>query len=410
MQRGDALQILKDHLSKPQHTILVGPRQVGKTTLVKQLSEILTKQKEINYFISFEDLTILRTIDEHPENIFNYTLLPSEIPEGKKLYIIIDEVQYANNPSNFLKLLYDKYHDSIKIIATGSSGFYIDKSFKDSLAGRKKVFEIYPLSFDEYLHFKQEDDLITELQQIRKRKTYTGLQKIKIDILFDEYIVYGGYPAVVLASNIDEKQEILKELVNSYMKKDALEAGVKEEYKFFQLARILAEQSGNQVNHHEIGNTLQMSGHTVDNYVYLLQKSFIIQLLRPMFGNLRKEITKMPKVYYNDTGLRNALLNNFNNLNQRLDKGPLLENYVYTRLRDLYTPESLRYWRTSDGSEVDFVIEQSLHKGLAYEVKYNDALYKASKYYKFMEAYPGFPLSVISKEAGKEETQEVIRL
>jgi len=410
MKRSEVLLILKEHLTKPQHSILIGPRQVGKTTVVKQLAGILEEQGAHHYFLTFEDPAVLEAINQHPENIFNYTSLPSAMPPGEKLYLIIDEVQYAKNPSNFLKLLYDKYRDQVKVIATGSSAFYIDKSFKDSLAGRKKVFELFPLSFDEFLHFKQENILVDEWYEMRRRQNYQGPNRLKINLLFDEYMVYGGYPEVVLAETEKEKQEVLKELVNSYMKKDALEAGVREELKFFQLARLLADQAGNMVNNNELGNTLQMTGPTVDNYIYIMQKSFIVNLLSPFYGNLRKELTKMNKVYFSDNGLRNALTNNFSKFNDRRDKGELLENYVYNRLRKLYEADNLHYWRTADGNEVDFIVEQGIKVGLAYELKYNDIQYKPNKYNKFIEGYPDFTLQCISREKTKETTIEVVRL
>ncbi|MCO5945251.1 ATP-binding protein [Mucilaginibacter flavidus] len=410
MKRVDALETLRAHLVKPQHSILIGPRQVGKTTLVKQLAKILEEQGEQFCFLTFEDPAILDAINQHPENIFNYTQLPSAMSDGNRLYIIIDEVQYAANPSNFLKLLYDKYKDQVKVIATGSSAFYIDKSFKDSLAGRKRVFELFPLSFEEFLHFKQEDGLAGELQEMRDREKYQSASRLKINLLFDEYLIYGGYPEVVLAETEQEKQEILKELVNSYMKKDALEAGVREEQKFFRLARLLADQAGNLVNNNELGNTLQLVGPTVDNYIYIMQKSFIVNLLTPFYGNLRKELTKMPKVYFSDNGLRNVLVNNFNKLSDREDKGQLLENYVHNRLRKLYDADNLHYWRTADGNEVDFIVEQGIKQGLAYEVKYNDAQFKPNKYQKFTDGYPGFELRCVSKEVSGGDTVEVVRL
>ncbi|WP_426327157.1 ATP-binding protein [Pedobacter sp. R-06] len=409
MERSEALKSLKGHLSKPQHTIVIGPRQIGKTTLVKQLAEELNQAHELVYYLTFEDPAILEAVNHHAENIFNYTILPANVEEGKRLYIIIDEVQYAKDPSNFLKLLYDKYAPKLKIIATGSSAFYIDKSFKDSLAGRKKIFEFFPLAFDEFLHFKGEDNLISEWEQMKKRAAYQGLQRNRINSLFDEYLVYGGYPAVVLADTEQEKQEMLKELVNSYMKKDALEAGIKEELKFFQLARLLADQTGNLVNNHELGNTLQMASSTVENYIYLMQKTFIVQLLSPFYGNVRKELTKMQKIYFSDNGLRNALLNNFSRLNDRADKGELLENYTYCRLRQLFDTDNLHFWRTADGNEVDFIVEKHLKKGIAYEVKYNDVQFKPTKYKKFLEAYPNFDLKCICKVSTKEGAIEAIR-
>ena len=410
MTRFEGLEILKNHLSAPQHSIIIGARQVGKTTMVKQLVDHIRQQQKSVFFLTLEDPTILKAINEHPENIFNFTQLPSSLQKKEKLYIVIDEVQYAANPTNFLKLLYDKYAGKVKIIATGSSAFYIDKNFKDSLAGRKQVFELYTLNFEEFLHFKKQDNLINELKEMHKRKKYQSLHIQKMNTLFEEYVIYGGYPAVVLASNETNKKILLKELVNSYMKKDALEAGIKDSMKFFQLAMLLAAQTGSLVNQHELSNTLGLSVGAIDNYLYILQKTFIVHLLSPKFGSLRKELTKMPKVYFNDTGLRNTLLNNFSRMNDRMDKGELLENYVYTRLRKLYGSDALRYWRTADGNEVDFVVEQTINKGKAFEVKYNDIQYKPSKYKKFLAIYATYPLSIISKEKSKAGTIDVIRL
>ncbi|TAF46145.1 MAG: ATP-binding protein [Sphingobacteriales bacterium] len=378
--------------------------------MVKQLAQHLKQQNQKYYFLTFEDPSILEAVNQHPENIFNFTQLPSALPENKTLYLIIVEVQYAQEPSNFLKLLYDKYAPKLKIIATGSCAFYIDKSFKDSLAGKKKIFEFYPLAFDEFLHFKQQDELIADWQHMIERPNYQGLDKNKIHTLFNEYLIYGGYPAVVLAPTLPEKQELLQELVNSYMKKDALEAGIKEALKFFELAKILADQTGNLLNHYELANTVKMASSTVENYIYLMQKTFIVQLLTPFYGNVRKELTKMPKVYFNDNGLRNALLNNFNTLNNRPDKGVLLENYVYNRLKTLYGQSNLYFWRTADGNEIDFIIKQPENKGLAYEVKYNETQFKPNKYKKFTEAYPGFDFGCVSKEVEGNLAKEVIRL
>lgn len=409
LTRLEGLSMLQKHLKKPQHTVLIGARQLGKTTLVKQLVQYLQQKKELIYYLTFENPTILNAINEHPNNIFNFTFSPKDLQEKQQLFIVIDEVQYATNPTNFLKFLYDEYAPKVKLIVTGSSAFYIDKTFKDSLAGRKQVFELYPLAFDEFLHFKGEDKLITEWQQLQTRPTYIGTKFNDLQVLFNEYIVYGGYPAVVLAKTNDEKQSILKELVNSFMKKDALEARIKEELKFFNLSRLLADQVGNLVNQNELSNTLQLSVGTIDNYLYLLQKTFIIHLVAPKFSNLRKELTKMPKVFFNDTGLRNTLTNNFNLLNDRADKGNLFENAVYTRLRKKFGADAIRYWRTADGNEVDFVVETNLTEGFAFEAKFNDALYKPTKYKKFTEGYPKFPLQAISFEANKVDSIQLLR-
>ncbi len=392
MNREKILETLKKHLPDKRHSILIGARQVGKTTVVKQLAEHLKKQNKKVYYLTFEDPEILSDINSHPEKIFNYTFHPDNLKTKERLYIIIDEVQYAANPTNLLKLLYDKYETKVKIIATGSSAFYIDRNFKDSLAGRKKIFELYTLSFKEFLHFKKADDLLEEYEQIQKRINYKSLKEKQIRLFFDEYLNYGGYPAVVLENNTSYKKELLAELVNSYMKKDVLEAKVKEDLKFFSLVKILSHQTGSLVNQNELSNTLKTAVGTIDNYLYLLRKCFHIHLLPPKSGNIRKELTKMPKIYFNDLGIRNYLCNTFGKIEQRADRGELIENYAYIRLREMYGLDALRFWRTADGNEVDFVIEENLRKGKAYEVKFSESQFRSAKYKKFTDGYPDFSL------------------
>jgi predicted AAA+ superfamily ATPase len=405
MNREIILQLLKKHLPDKRHSILIGARQVGKTTIVKQLEELLKSQNKKVYYLTFEDPEILASVNSHPEKIFNFTFHPDDLKAKERLYIIIDEVQYAANPTNLLKLLYDKYETKVKIIATGSSAFYINRNFKDSLAGRKKIFELYTLSFTEFLQFKNAADLLTEYDQMQKRINYKSLKEKQIRLFFNEYLTYGGYPAVVLENNITYKKELLAELVNSYMKKDVMEADVREELKFFNLVKILSHQTAELVNQHELSNTLKTAVGTIDNYIYLLRKCFHIHLLPPKYGNIRKELTKRPKVYFNDLGMRNYLCNNFDKVEQRLDKGALIENYAYIRLRDLYGLDALRFWRTADGNEVDFIIEDSITTGKAYEVKFAESGFKASKYKKFVEGYPDFILKPLVYE--KETTKAV---
>lgn len=407
MNREKILEALKKHLTDKRHSILIGARQVGKTTVAKQLTEYLKKQNKKVFYLTFEDPEILAEINTHPEKIFNYTFHPDNLKTKERLYIVIDEVQYAANPTNLLKLLYDKYESKVKIIATGSIAFYIDRNFKDSLAGRKKIFELYTLSFKEFLHFKKADELLEEYEQMQKRVNYKSLKEKQIRLFFDEYLNYGGYPAVVLENNITYKKDLLAELVNSYMKKDVLEANVREDLKFFNLVKILAHQTGDLVNQNELSNTLKTAVGTIDNYLYLLRKCFHIHLLPPKSGTIRKELTKMPKIYFNDLGMRNYLCNTFGKIEQRVDKGALIENYTYIRLRELYGIEPLRFWRTADGNEVDFIVEENSHKGKAYEVKFAESQFRATKYKKFTENYPDFNLKPLVYQ---RETKKAIDL
>lgn len=397
--RQNILDEIVQDLSNKRHSILMGARQVGKTTLVKQLLALLKSEKKNCFYFTLEDPHILRDFNAHPEKLFDYTSTVDLTIEDTQLYVIIDEIQYLSDPTNFLKLLFDKYAPQLKIIATGSSAFYIDKNFKDSLAGRKKLIEVYPLDFEEFIAFKNQEDILNEYKRIRNNKNEKSSSEQLLRSLFNEFLTFGGYPAVVLESNFSEKRELLAEYVNSYIKKDILEANLKDDYKIFQLLTLLSHQAGALLNTHELANTLQVASGTMEKYLYLLKKGFHIQNVMPKFGNIRKELSKMPKVYFNDLGLRNHLCRNFEPIDSRPDKGVLIENYAYLRLKKKFGIDNLRFWRTIDGHEVDFVIEKDGGEGLAFEIKYNFAQFNEKKYTKFLETYPDYSLKVLSYQA-----------
>ena len=393
------LSQIEGHLSDKRHTIITGARQVGKTSILRMLYKQLLEEEKKAFFLSFEDIRILQSANEHPDRVFHHVALePKPIMEGEaesRLYLLIDEVQYAKDPTNFLKYLYDKYESNVKVIATGSSAFYIDRKFKDSLAGRKRIFNLLPLSFSEYLLFKERENLQVEVDNLRKRTEYQSPFREELERLLFEYLLFGGYPAVVLENDPREKQFLLDELKNAYVKRDMLESGVVHEGKFYLLLQLLADQAGNLVNRNELAGTLQIDIKTVDNYLYILEKCYHIFLVRPFFRSLRKELTKMPKVYFNDLGLRNAFLNRFGEAHSRPDKGQLLENYYFCQLRQAYNLDQIKFWRTADKQEVDFIIEESFGVGKALEVKWNKANFKPKKYAKFTGAYPDFELECI---------------
>jgi predicted AAA+ superfamily ATPase len=380
-------------LQDKEFCIITGPRQSGKTVLLSQIAEYLKNSGEKVLNVTLEDPLILKRLNEHPEKVFDY-IIPDH---SKRQFLLIDEIQYLNNPANFLKLLYDLHQPWLKIVATGSSAFYIDKKFDDSLAGRKHLFELFTLGFDEFLEFKTGNrELTSELEQIRNRKEYASLRFNEIENYFMEYITYGGYPAVVLAPDREKKITMLKEILNSYVKRDITESGINETEKFYHLMLLLSHQTGRLVNMNELANTLRLSITAVENYLYTLRKCYHIQFIRPFYMNLRKELTKMPKVYFNDLGIRNVLMNLFSQVDQRIDRGELTENYAYIRLRDSRAYDSMFYWRTSDGHEVDFIIRDSLTSGEAFEIKYDYNSFNPVRYRKFREAYPGIPLKCFS--------------
>ena len=389
MIRRKLFEDLTAHLLKKEYSIITGGRQTGKSTLLKQL-EAHCKQMEIPVvFLNLENRTVLTELNENPLNILKF------MPESnKKTVALVDEVQYLANPSNFLKLLYDEHSEQIKVVATGSSAFYINRQFKDSLAGRKKLFQLYTCSFDEYLLLSGKSQLLEEKARLMKNPDFKSTLIDYLRIEWETYMIYGGYPAIITEPDKQEKINRLKEIRDSFLKRDILESGVMNESAFYNLFRILAGQTGNLVNVNELSSTLRIKNETVDNYLTVLQKCFYIALIKPFSSNLRKELVKMPKVFLLDTGLRNCLLNNFQPFSERNDKGELWENTVFRILADKYGVDTIHYWRTSGGNEVDFVLSD-IGESKAIEVKYDKNQLKVNKYKLFKETYPEIPLHFI---------------
>lgn len=364
------------------------PRQVGKTTILKQIkNHITTNNLGACYYLTLEDSEILSLLDDHPRKLLE--IFP--VDTTKKTFYCIDEIQYLKNPTNFLKYIYDTYSDTIQLIVTGSSSFYLDTKFHDSLVGRKFLFDMYSLSWEEFLHFKQEDELYSKKQD----NILSLVDQRNLEQLRNEYCIYGGYPEVVLLSNYEQKREYLKQYLREYIKKDITDAGVKLQDKYMYILKLLASQIGQLINAHEISNLLGISSSTVQEYLIIMQRSFHIGLVRPFYKNIRKEIIKMPKGYFLDSGMRNILVNNFENMDIRVDAGHLFENMVYRNFLDQYPSEDIRYRRTKNNQEVDFIIQEEN----AYEVKIKSSLYRAAKYTSFIQEYPHIPLSCISTES-----------
>jgi hypothetical protein len=373
---------IKNYLLKDEVLLIIGPRQAGKTTVLHQIENFLKKENGACYFLNLEDPDYLSLLNQSPKNLFK--IFPINVK--KKVFLLIDEVQYLDNPTNFLKYFFDQYRGKIKIIATGSSAFHLDKKFKDSLVGRKIIFNLLPLSFKEFLRFKGEEDL-----SFKDLKNLTLSEQETIERFYQEYIIYGGYPRVVLSSQ-EEKSDVLRDIAYSYIKKDIFEANIRQEEIFYKLFKLLANQVGNLVNSSELANTLDVSKTAIDNYLYLMQKSFHLVFIRPFYKNIRKELTKMPKVFFIDSGLRNFFKNDFRVLKDRDDLGQLLENAVFRQLKETYNTEEIKYWRTIQQKEVDFVVAENL----AFEVKAQVKKVKTKDYQQFLDFYPQIKLSFVS--------------
>ena len=330
--------------------ILHGARQVGKTSILMYLQKQLEAGSEKTLYFDLEDGRMLGLLNRGVDDFVTYLREKGFFQEtlehdGKKLFVLIDEIQYLDNPSSFLKLLAD-HHRYLKIIISGSSSFAMKSKFKDSLVGRTVNFEIFPLSFAEFLVFKEVPFV--------PAPTYTPEKNEELKKLFYEYLLYGGYPKIVLTPQLAMKERYLQQIVDTYIRKDIRDlASIKNVEKFNRLLEILASQSGNLLNILELANTCSLARETVENYLFLLEQTYVIRLVHPFSRNIRTELTKTPKVFFYDTGLMQII---WLKKLQQVVMGAVFETGIYSELVKHYGPEQVNYWRTQDKKEIDFVV------------------------------------------------------
>lgn len=355
---------IKKWLFKKEIIILNGPRQVGKTSLLKILTGELLKTgvaEKNTFYLNLEEVKILESLNQYPENLLKYVIAPDEIN-----YFFLDEIQYLDNPSNFLKHIYDKYAGKIKIIATGSSSLELKAKLQDSLVGRKVSFWINPLTLEEFLLFKN----FPYLDYLRKIDLPPDI-KSGFDSALDEYLIYGGMPAVVLEKDRASKQKMLEGYVNDYINKDIRAIGKIENIARFNAAiKILASQIGNLLNISELANTAGISRREAEKYLDLLEFTFVLDKISPFRRNIRARLVKMPKIYFFDLGLRNAVLGNFLDLASRQDSGFLFENFIFLEFKNRMK-DRIFFYRTIAKAEIDFIVEKG-EKIILAEVKYKN--------------------------------------
>lgn len=335
---------------------VIGPRQAGKSTLLRALIKFLLEEKKIAgkdiFYFNLDDTRIIKFLSTVEDFI---KFIRSFSPE--QAYIFIDEVQRLENPGLFLKCIYD-LGLNLKLIISGSSSLELKSKIFESLTGRKIVFHLYPFSFREFLKTKPfftEFEMVSDWDDLILRN---GMYLKSLNEYLEEYVIYGGYPRVVLEQDLLKKQEILWEIYSSYAEKDIVNfLKIELPDKFNSLVKILSSQIGSLVNIHELANTLGLNRLTVEKYISILKATYIISEVLPFYRNIRSEISKMPKIYFDDTGLRNSVINSFGEVNIRPDKGELLENFINTQLVRSGFLKNIRFWRTKTGGELDFVAE-----------------------------------------------------
>lgn len=355
---------------------LLGTRQTGKTTLSHLLAKDSHYPDSHIWYFDFEDKQYREMFKNISTSLLKQVLRLEGIDYEQPNLIIFDEIQTLDDPSNLLKLLHDHF-PALKIIATGSSSLQIKSKFSDSLAGRKHVYQLEPLSFDEFLLFRGEDRLRNLRQMYRENELNISELAALISPfhsqflgLLEEYLLYGGYPEVVLINEQKEKLIKLDSIVSSYIQKDIREvANIENLSAYNHLLEYLAINAGAQFKLSSAQQVIGIASVTVKSYLNLLQETFIVDELRPFFTNKNKEISKTKKIFFKDTGVNNLLLKNFNPLKLRRDAGALYESYVFNALsQKKEVNSSLYFYRTQSKSEIDFITVKNAEYSL-YEVK-----------------------------------------
>lgn len=338
---------LKNHLSKRQISVITGLRRSGKTTLIKKLIEDFPGLNKI--YIDLERIDNRELFSEkNYENIIA-ALNTRGLDFKKRVLIAIDEVQLLPDIVSVIKYLYDNY--PIKFLVTGSSSYYIKNLFGESLAGRKKVFELQTLNFSEFLTFK--DIEFVKSKSLGKRFIAAEYERLKK--FYDEYIRYGGFPEVVLTKNISSKKDLINDVLSSYLNIDIKSfSEIRDQKNIHNLLKMTAHRAGTRLDYSKLSSLTGISRPSVYSYLDLLENTFVITRVPVMAKNPDREIVKAPKIFINDNGLLNQLA--------EVSSGVQFENAAFNQLR-FYG--KLQYYSLKTGKEIDFI----LNENTAIEVK-----------------------------------------
>lgn len=360
---------------KGKIVVLLGARQVGKSTLIRELPTCSN----------------MNTLWLDGENADVHQLLQSPTSErlkqiaGNNKIVVIDEAQKIDNIGSILKLFAD-YCKEVQVIASGSSAFELRNALNEPLTGRKFEYTLYPISFMEMV---EHSNLIHELRQLPQR------------------LVYGCYPEIV--THPEEAERLLRFLSDSYLYKDILLfKGLKKPEKMLELLKLLAWQLGSEVNYNELSKTLKIDNQTVESYIHMLVQSFVIYKLPAYHTNQRTELKKSKKIYFNDLGIRNALINDFRPIETRNDAGALFENFIINELRKQNEYDRIYgnfyFWRNVDQREIDLIIEKN-NELQTFEIKWNPTK-KTHLTRSFINIYGETEFSLINRENFFEELQK----
>ncbi len=356
------------HLQPNKVVVIYGPRRVGKTTLIRSIEKQISQKAML---INGDDISVHQYLSSQNLEKLNQFI-------GENRLLIIDEAQIIPKIGINLKILVDQI-PNIKVIATGSASFDLSQQVGEPLVGRKWQYELYPISQLELLQYENPFETLSKLES---------------------RLIFGGYPEIVTAKNNSQKREMLQAILDGYLFKDILLfEGLKKSAKLVQILKLIAFQIGHEVSLRELAQHTELNGATVARYLDLLEKVFIIRRLSGFRRNLRTEVTKTGRYYFIDNGIRNILINNLNQLEDRSDVGELWENYLYMErlkkreYRKIYANEY--FWRTHAQNEID-LIEERNGKLSGFEFKWGKKYSK--KYRLFTETYDNASCQIINRD------------
>lgn len=357
MIRRNIVKAIDKWLDDDRMIFLLGPRQVGKTTLLKQYQDDFEKKDRITFFYNMENpADLLHCADLNSFANFIAGLLPQQVEQGK-IALFFDEIQAMPDSSHFLKFIYDEFKGKVKIFVTGSASLELQGVLQDSLVNRKIVFRLEPFSFLEFLEAKN-------FKSSANPHTDNALLKS----LLEEYLIYGGLPSVVLENDPEMKIQLLEEYVASYVRQDVRHLINESNITGFnKLLILLCQNMGQLKNNDSLRQAIGVDNKTLLRYLDILERTFTFNYLEPYFTNKTKLIRKANKVYCFDLGVRNKILKTMNALFLRGDVGNLFENFIYLELRKHF--DSIYFARTDQKNEIDFWVQKNDGAEIAIEAK-----------------------------------------
>lgn len=374
---------LKKQLDSREIIILTGMRRTGKTVIMNSLFNAITSKNKV--FFDLEN-PLNRKIfeEENYDNIWK-NLENFGISDKEKSYIFLDEIQLMPESPSAIKYLYDHYN--VKFFLTGSSSYYLKNLFSESLAGRKIIFELFPLDFEEYLVFQSKlKEFFSDFQEKEKRKNEISFALY--EKYYDDYLEFGGFPKVVLEKDIDQKKKLLNDVFSSYFKQDVKTlSDFKNINKLRDLIILLSARTGSKIEISKLSAELAVSRETIYNYLSFLENTYFIFLIKPFSRNADREVSGARKVYFCDSGILNIL--------GKISSGAIFENAVFKSLRNY---GKINYYQRRTGAEMDFILDEKI----GFEVKNQGGGFDVKKIAKLGKSIGLEEVYVISKKYSRD--------